>query len=181
VTYYNTTNPGALLNYVRLGATGTGTMTLDLSNNHDLNTGDFSVGNGGQGAVTQSAGLVNTATFSVGKNTTRLCTYTITGGTLSCSDNQYIGMWGLGEIQIRNEGQVFGSYAYLGWGSDGRGTAFVEGPGAKWTTSQTMNVGTYGFGELTITNGGQVECRGGSSAKRPAPMARSLWMDKAPS
>jgi hypothetical protein len=36
VTYYNTTNPTAVLNSLTIDATGTGTMTLDMPYNHAL-------------------------------------------------------------------------------------------------------------------------------------------------
>jgi hypothetical protein len=83
VTYYNTTNPGALLNSLTIDATGTGTMTLDMPNVHSLNVSTEYVAYDGNGAITQSAGTNNAATLYLGYNAGGNGSYTIIGGTLS--------------------------------------------------------------------------------------------------
>jgi len=85
VTYYNTTNPSAVLNSLTIDATGAGAMTLDMPNNHALSVTTEYVGYDGKGAVTQSAGTNNATYLYLGYNAGGAGTYTSTGGTLSSS------------------------------------------------------------------------------------------------
>ncbi len=156
VTYYNTTNPTAVLKSLKIDATGTGTMTLNMPNNHALNVTTEYVGYDGKGFVTQSAGTDNAATLYLGYNAAGNGTYTLTGGTLSSSGSQYIGYAGKGTLSIQNGGQVSDAAGYLGYDVGSSGTATVTGTGSKWTDSGYLYVGRYGNGTLNIEPGGQV-------------------------
>ena len=162
VTYYNTLNPADLLKSLRIDATGAGTMTLDMPNNHALSVTTEYVGYSKKGAVTQSAGTNNAATLYLGYNAGSIGSYTITGGTLSSSLYQYIGYYGTGTLNIQNGGQVSNAYGYLGHYTGSTGTATVDGSGSKWTNSGDLTVvGRYGTGTLNILNGGEVSSFGG--------------------
>jgi T5SS/PEP-CTERM-associated repeat protein len=157
VTYYNTTNPTAVLNSLKIDATGAGTMTLDMPNNHALSVTSEYVGYSGKGAVTQSAGTDNVAMLYLGYNATGDGTYTLAGGTLSGSSVQYIGYSGKGTLSIQSGGQVSSaSTAYLGYNAGASGAATVTGAGSIWTSSNTICVGMNGSGALNIEAGGQV-------------------------
>ncbi|MBE3098135.1 MAG: autotransporter-associated beta strand repeat-containing protein, partial [Planctomycetes bacterium] len=161
VTYYNTLNPTALLKSLRIDATGPGTMTLDMPNTHALNVTTDYVGYNGQGAVTQSAGTNTATTLYLGYNAGGNGSYTITGGTLSSSQKQYIGHSGTGTLNIQNSGQVSSAAGFLGYNSGSNGTATVDGVNSKWTSSSVLHVGYLGTGTLKIQNGGQVSSYGG--------------------
>jgi len=156
VTYYNTSNPTALLKSLKIDATGTGTMTLDMPNNHGLKVTTEYVGYDGKGIVTQSTGTNNAATLYLGYNTGGNGTYTLTGGTLSSSSKQYIGYSGTGKMSIQNGVQVSNVTGYLGYNSGSTGTATVTGADSKWTNSSVLYVGSDGNGTLNIEAGGQV-------------------------
>ena len=157
VTYYNTTNPSAVLTSLRVDATGPGTMTLNMPNTHTLNVTTEYVGYSGKGTVTQSAGTHNAATLYLGNSALSSGSYTITGGTLSSSTVQYIGYSGTGTLNIQGAGQVSntGTTGYLGFSSGSYGTAIVDG-GGRWTNSGVLWVGYSGTGTLNIRSGGQV-------------------------
>ena len=156
VTYYNTTNPSDMLNSLKIDATGAGTITLDMPNNHGLKATTEYVGYGGTAAVTQSAGTNNAATLYLGYNSAGNGTYTITGGTLASSGYQYIGYSGTGTLNIQNAAQVSNAVGYLAYSSDSNGTVAVDGSGSTWTNSGDLHVGLGGTGTLSIQNSGQV-------------------------
>jgi len=112
VTYYNTTNPSAVLKSLKIDATGTGTMTFNMSNNHALNVTTEYVGYDGKGFVTQSAGTDSAATLYLGYNAGGNGRYTITGGTLSSSASLYVGYSGKGTLTVTAGGQVSAATLY---------------------------------------------------------------------
>ncbi len=154
VTYYNTTNPKAYLDSLRIDATGLGTMTLDMPNDHALHVTTEYVGHDGKGAVTQSAGTHYAGTLYLGRNAAGEGTYTLSGGTLS--GTQYVGYLGTGTLTIKNGGQVSSGEDHLGYLSGSTGTATVTGDGSKWTSSYSLYVGRDGAGTLNIEAGGLV-------------------------
>ena len=160
VTYYNTTNPTAVLSSLEIDATGTGTMTLDMPNNHALSVTSEYVGYSGKGAVTQSAGTNNAATLYLGYSAGATGTYTLTGGTLSSSSRQYIGYAGKGAMIVRSGGQASGATGYLGYYPGSTGTTTVTGTGSTWTNSGGLYVGGGGSGTLNVEAGGAVNSGG---------------------
>ena len=154
VTYFNTTNPAAVLNSLKIDATGTGTMTLDIPNDHALNVTTEYVGYDGKAYVTQSDGTHNAATLYLGYNAGGDGTYTSGGGTLSSSGNQYIGYAGTGALKIQNGGHVSNGTGHLGYNSGAEGTATVTGDGSEWTSSGFIFVGESGTGTLSVEAGG---------------------------
>ena len=155
VTYFNMANPTALVNSIKIDATGSGTMTVNMPNNHALNVTNEYVGYDGGGFVAQSAGTHNAATLYLGYGAGASGTYTSTGGTLSSSVLQYIGYSGTGTLNIQNGDQVV-SHAFLGYNSGSSGTATVTGAGSKWTGSGFFYLGNYGSGTVRIEAGGLV-------------------------
>ncbi len=164
VTYYNTINPDAVLHSLRVDATGTGTMTLDMPNNHTLNVLYEYVGYDGQGAVTQSAGTNICSGINVGYHATGNGTYTITGGTVSSSGALGVGTSGTGTLNILSGGQVYGSSGRMGLYAGSIGKATVDGIGSKWSSSGWLVVGDHSTGTLDIKAGGQVSCSEGTIA-----------------
>ena len=160
VTYY-TTNPTAVLNSLKIDATGTGTMTLNMPNSHALNVTTEYVGYDGKGIVTQSAGTVKASTLYLGYNAGGDGTYTSTGGTLSSSGNQYIGYAGAGALNIQNGVKASDSAGYLGYSGGSSGTATVTGAGSTWANTNGFFVGYKGSGTLRIEAGGEVSDYGG--------------------
>ena len=157
VTYYNTTNPDAVLDSLTIDATGLGTMTLDMPNDHALSVTTEYVGYDGRGVVTQSAGTHSTATLYLGYSATGDGAYSMTGGTLAISDDFYVGYEGTGTLTIEAGGQVSNSEdGCLGYRAGSTGTATVTGAGSTWTVSEDLSIGEEGAGTLNIEAGGQV-------------------------
>jgi T5SS/PEP-CTERM-associated repeat protein/autotransporter-associated beta strand protein len=157
VTYYNTTNPTAVLSFLIIGAQGTGTMTLDMPNDQTLSVTTEYVGfdwRDKKGVVTQSAGTNNAATLHLGYGEYSDGSYTITGGTLSSSGYQSIGGSGTGRLTILNGAHVSSTFSYVG--RSGSGTVTVDGTASDWTHSDKLYVGDFGTGALNVQNGGQV-------------------------
>ena len=138
VTYYNTTNPGDLLNSLRVDATGAGAMTLNMPTDHALSVTEEYVGYNGKGAVTQSAGTNNAAVLYLGYSAASNGSYSISGGRLSSSDTEWIGYSGTGILNIQNGGQVSNRTGFLGGNSGSTGTVTVDGIGSKWTNSSRL-------------------------------------------
>jgi T5SS/PEP-CTERM-associated repeat protein len=157
VTYNNTANPTAVLNYLIIGAQGAGTMTLDMPNDHTLSVTTEYVGfdwHDKKGVVTQSAGTNNAATLHLGFGEYSDGSYTITGGTLSSSGYQSIGGSGTGRLAIQNGAHVSSTFSYVG--RSGSGTVTVDGTASDWTLSAELYVGNFGTGTLNVQNDGQV-------------------------
>jgi len=182
VTYYNTTNPTAILSSLKIDATGAGKMTLDLSSGHILKFTTEYVGYDGTGAITQSAGAHTATMLYLGYDATGLGTYTLNGGTLSSSSAEYVGYSGTGTLNIEVGGQVSNTYGYLGYMSGSTGTATVTGVGSTWTNSNDLRVGYLGTGTLNIEAGGQVSntngylgYRSGSTGTATVTGVGSTW------
>jgi T5SS/PEP-CTERM-associated repeat protein/autotransporter-associated beta strand protein len=161
VTYYNTTNPTAVLGILRIDATGTGAMTLSLPNNHNLSVVQKYVAFNGTGAVSQSAGTSDAGWFYVGFKPGSSGAYTLTGGTLSSSTAHYVGYSGKGTLSIESGGQASNAYSSIGNFSKSSGTVTVDGIGSKYTNSSWLQVGYGGTGTLRVQNGGEVTSSGG--------------------
>jgi T5SS/PEP-CTERM-associated repeat protein len=158
VTYYNITNPTAVLNSLEIDATGTGTMTFKMPNNHALNVAAEYVGYDGKGIVTQSFGTNNAATLYLGYNKGSDGTYTLTRGTVSSSGAQYVGYAGAGTATIDGSASLWNSTGslYVGGTSaaaGGTGSLTAQN-GGKVTVTGTLKV--WNTGTLTIQTGGSV-------------------------
>jgi T5SS/PEP-CTERM-associated repeat protein/autotransporter-associated beta strand protein len=156
VTYFNTTNPSAVLDSLYIDSTGTGTMTLDMPNNHALSVDGEVVGYDDKGAVNQSAGTHTAAPLILGCNAGSNGRYTITGGSLASSAWLTVGGEGTGILSIQNSGQVSSALGYIGGSVSSSGTVTVDGSGSKWTNSGDLYVGDRGTGTLNIQNGSEV-------------------------
>ena len=76
-----------------------------------------------------------------------------------------VGHEGAGVLDVLDGGQVWNTYAYIGFDTDVRGAVTVAGAGSKWTSSADLTVGEWGVGTLAIRDGGAVvnrEARVGS-------------------
>jgi len=181
VTYYNTANPTAVLDYLRIDATGDGTMTLNMPNDHALLVSVEYVGFDGRGAITQSAGTHAAGMLVLGDSAASSGTYTMAGGTL-VSNLPYVGRKGAGTLTIEAGGEVYAFEAYLGYWSGSTGTVKVTGAGSTWANSVSLYVGERGAGTLTIEAGGEVDAldaylgyKSGSTGTAMVTGAGSTW------
>ncbi|MES2028025.1 MAG: autotransporter outer membrane beta-barrel domain-containing protein, partial [Pseudomonadota bacterium] len=125
---------GAQAHVLRLGNSGTGTLTIQ--NGGTLSNAVF-------GVLGFNAGSTGTATVDG------------VGSAWTNSGDLYLGFNGAGTLTIRNGGAVSNGISWLGFGV-GSGTATVDGVGSSWTNSANLYVGYGGTGTLTIQNGGKV-------------------------
>lgn len=159
VTYYNTTNPTAVLNTLRIDATATGTVTLDMPNTHSLKAFTAYIGYSGKGAmIVRSGGQASGFTGYLGYNSGSTGAATVTGAGSKWTNSLYLyaGYSGNGTLNVEAGGQVSDNNGYLGYNSGSTGAATVTGTGSTWNNSNALYVGRNGSGTLTVADGGLV-------------------------
>jgi T5SS/PEP-CTERM-associated repeat protein len=62
----------------------------------------------------------------------------------------------VGRLNITTGGQATGFFTDIGLGAGSMGFVTVDGPGSRWSNSETLNVGRSGVGTLTVSGGGHV-------------------------
>jgi fibronectin-binding autotransporter adhesin len=67
----------------------------------------------------------------------------------------YVGLYGSGNLNITNGGNVSNPYTYIGCINGSTGTVTVDGYGSRFINTE-LTVGDYGNGTLKINNGGNV-------------------------
>ena len=125
------------------------------------NTGNLTVGNGGNGTltvrynatVTDVNGYIAASGLSVGSVNVQGATAKWTN-----SGSIFIGETGAGSLSVFGGGSVTDVNATIGDAAHSAGEAAVSGTGvsATWTNSGTLTVGNYGFGQLDLENGAVV-------------------------
>jgi hypothetical protein len=156
VNYYNTLYPAAVLNFLTIDATGTGTMTLsqDLYA-HPLNSFVEYVGLNGSGAHTQSMGT-NTIQnqLYLGYNPGSVGTYNLSNsGSLSVGGKEYVGYSGTGTFNQSGGTNTVTSdnELILGFSSGSSGTYNLSNTGS--VTMETEFIGYSGTGTFNQSGG----------------------------
>ena len=165
VTYYNTTNPNAVLDWLTIDATGTGAMTLDLASGDTLKVTTECVGDYGTGTLNiEAGGQVSGSSGRLGHSSGSTGTATVTGAgsTWTHSNAIHVGYGGSGTLNIEAGGQVIAysdtvghGCGYVGVLAGSTGTVTVTGEGSTWSNSD-LYVGCEGAGTLNIEAGGKV-------------------------
>jgi T5SS/PEP-CTERM-associated repeat protein len=135
----------------------TGTVTVDGAGSIWNSGSLLEVGRSGTGTLTiQNGGAVTNTIGSIGENFGSAGTVTVdgTGATWTNSSTFSVGRSGTGTLTIQNGGTVSNLNGYIGTNSTG--TVTVDGVGSTWTNSSYLSVGHNGTGMLTIQNGGAV-------------------------
>ncbi|MEO8317881.1 MAG: autotransporter domain-containing protein [Bradyrhizobium sp.] len=125
---------GALSTGLRVGVSGTGTLTIQ---------------NGG--TVNNTLGIIGDQAGSTGTATVNGA-----GSRWTNSSDFYVGSGGSGTLTIQNGGAVSNVHGFVGNFSGATGVATVDGAGSTWTNSGDLQVGIYSNGTLIIRNGGTV-------------------------
>lgn len=84
---------------------------------------------------------------------------TATGATtvaVRSTDSTYAGNGGVGSLTIDAGSSLTNAYGYVGYGSNGNGTATVRGLGSKWINTTLIFVGHDASGVLRVESGAQV-------------------------
>ena len=72
------------------------------------------------------------------------------------SGNINVGLYGTGQLDVENGGQVTGTRMYIGNETGSTGTVVVDGAGSSIDVTGNFYVGTSGNGTLTLSNGGSI-------------------------
>ena len=162
--------------YLGLDSAGSGGLTVEGSGTTLQAGTGLDIGDAGTGGFTVSAGA--SASFGatggtndvtdVGNQSTGIGDIHVDGaGTaFSTSDTLYLGIDGLGSLDVTNGGSVTTSgaagaaVAYLGYNADGTGFGSVDGSGSLWDVTQNLVVGLNGAGYVAVTDGGTLEVDG---------------------
>jgi T5SS/PEP-CTERM-associated repeat protein len=123
-------------------------------------TGTLYVGLYGSGALKIAGGTVSSFSAYINYGAGSSGTVTVDGAGSTWSTNGgclYVGASGPGTLNVTNGGAISGnSTGYIGGDINSLGTATVDGPGSKWTSSRELYVGASGTGTLRIVGGGTV-------------------------
>jgi uncharacterized protein with beta-barrel porin domain len=145
VTYNNTAATAPFLSLLRLDATGSGTMTLEVntaSPTGNLQADTAVVGEAKQGAVLQTAGSVALADkLYLGYEKTAHGTYTLQGGTFSAA-NALVGVYGTGTFTQSNGTATISDTLTLQANSGSTGTYNLSG-GTLTVNTFANNGGTF--------------------------------------
>ncbi len=143
------------------GSTGDGAALVDGMDSSLTSTGEFDVGDHGDGTlVIQNGGMASAdGRFNVAREVGSTGAVTIdgSGSRLMTNDIAFIGNHDVGTFDITNGGTVSSVDSRIGNNNDGTGTATVNGSGSIWANSGQLLVGVAGDGTLNIANGGSVE------------------------
>ncbi len=158
--------------FIGFGAGSAGEALVTGADARWVNSGDFTVGNEGNGALTIEEGAsLNTAlTVTIGGSEIAKGIATVDGPGSSWigSGDLDVGYEGTGQLVIRNGGVVSNTYAAVGVAAGARGEVEVTGAGSGWSSSGSLVVGQEGNGALTISSGGKVNAAGGGVIGRYA-------------
>ncbi|MCC6125757.1 MAG: PEP-CTERM sorting domain-containing protein [Pirellulales bacterium] len=169
--------------YLGYQSSSTGMATVSGTGSRWTNSGNFVVGNSGNGSLTIEAGgeVRNTYTYNsagyLGYNSGSTGIVTVTGAGSKWTNNSsspfdgklYVGYNGSGALKIEASGQVSNSEGYVGYYSGSTGTATITGAGSIWNSGD-LYVGYIGSGVLTIEAGGQVSSAIGVLGKNAGSM-----------
>jgi uncharacterized protein with beta-barrel porin domain len=151
VTYNNTSPTAPSLAMLRLNATGTGTMTLQVdtaSPTGNLDAEMAVVGASGQGAILQTAGNVTLSDkLYLGYGSTANGTYTLQNGILNTS-SALVGVYGTGTFNQSGGTVTIGDTLTLAANSGSTGTYNISG-------------GTLNVGKIITNTGGTLNNTGG--------------------
>ncbi|MBU1053128.1 MAG: hypothetical protein KKC46_04765 [Proteobacteria bacterium] len=130
VYYYNTAYPSAVLNSLRIDATGTGTMTLKTGLDHPLASNYEYVGYNGTGFFIQNNGSNSiTHDLHLGVGSSSFGTYELNEGSLS-ANKSYIGNSGTGTFNQSGGSHTVADSLYLANGATATGTYNLSGSGS---------------------------------------------------
>lgn len=142
--------------------TGTGTngaVVVTGKNSRWSNLGDLNLGNSGRGTLTiEEGGSVITGRVGyVGYGAGASGAVTVLGqGSSWDSLGLSVGVFGTGELSIKEGGRVSGSGGTIGDFSGSNGSATISGAGASWINTSDIIIGNNGAGTLSVEDGGQV-------------------------
>ena len=169
VTYNNTSPTAPPLSMLRLDATGTGTMTLQITSRNptgDLNAEMAIVGAAGKGNLLQSAGAVTlTDKLFLGYEKTGRGSYGLHGGTISTACT-VVGFYGTGTFTQSNGTHTISDTLTLAANSGSTGTYTLTGGSLQVDTIQQNKGGNLNRsgGALHFKtwnhNGGTTTCTG---------------------
>jgi len=152
VFYYNALYPTAVLDFLGIDATGTGTMTLNQGYAYSLSTSVEFIGYSGMGSYVQSLGT-NTITNSLylGSNSGSSGSYKLSGGTLSVGTHEYIGIGSTSKFTQSGGTNTVAKYLCLGYYAGGSGTYSLSSTGRLSADEET--IGRNGIGKFTQSEG----------------------------
>lgn len=144
------------------GVNSDGTVEVTGAGSRWTGTGQVQVGDGGEGALTISAGAhFSSAAAEIGE-ATQGGIATVDGAGTTWTNSAELLVKG-GTLTIRNAATVSNTFARFGSAIAGpfgipissSGTVNVDGVGSRWTSSSLV-LGSGGAGFLNVTNGGEV-------------------------
>ncbi|MCM5557698.1 autotransporter domain-containing protein [Pleomorphomonas sp. JP5] len=152
---------GAIAN----GTGSTGTATITGASSSWTNTGRLTVGSGGVGTLTISAGGDVTSVDGIIGQTTNTAgssaTVTGVGSTWTGTGTLFVGISGASELKVLSGGAVTSAAAVIGRHSTSKAT--VSGSGSSWNTGALSvggdtsdPVGAAGNGTLAVSSSGSV-------------------------
>jgi len=140
------------------GATGVATITG--ANSQWNNFGVLSVGKQGVGTLNvESGGVVsNTGEGYIGFSFGSTGEVMVTGenSQWNNSSNLYVGLGGIGTLNVDAGGMVSNTKGYIGFSSGSTGEVMVTGENSQWNNSSNLYVGLGGTGTLNIADDGLV-------------------------
>lgn len=149
--------------------TAIGSVTVTGPGSSWTSTGEFRVGNVGNGTlIIENGGSVSSNSNSnesfIATSLGRTGVVTITGANSAWTTNDktlYAGYSGTATINIEDGGSLSNGFSYLGWNNGSTANATVTGTDASlnpstWTSSDTLRVGNSGNATLLINAGGSV-------------------------
>lgn len=143
--------------YIGLNTGSTGEATVFGAGSQWNNEKRLYVGYAGTGTLNIEQGglLTNGWTGYVAGLSGSQGTATVTGANSSWQNagQFYVGMNGVGVLDIEAGGSVTNTNGGIGYGSTGNGTVNVSGADSSWVSSGDMFVAGYGHGELHIDAG----------------------------
>ena len=142
-----------------------GVVTVDGAGSTWTATGDFYLGQSGNGTLTvRNGGTVSNSASYIGLDATSTSTATVdgAGSTWTNSSDLYVGYTGNGALNILNGGRVSSAFGIIAVDPGSTGAVTVNGAGSAWTTAGDLYVGSGGSATLTILNGGGVSVGGDS-------------------
>ncbi len=154
--------------------TGNGTVTVSGSdgNGHAstwASSGDLIVGHYGTGTLkVEAGGTVSDGGGYIGYYSIGSATVTSTDGdghasTWASSGDLYVGVYGIGTLNIEAGGVVSNVDGVIGYDNTGSATVTgtdSDGHASAWNSSDDLYVGFNGDGTLTIADGGRVSASG---------------------
>ncbi|MET3648988.1 autotransporter domain-containing protein [Phyllobacterium ifriqiyense] len=151
--------------------TGTGTngaVIVTGENSRWSNLGDLNLGNSGRGTLTIEDGgsVITDRVGYVGYGAGAFGAVAVRGeGSSWRSPGLSVGVFGTGELAIKEGGEVSSFGAIVGEFAGSNGSATISGTGSTWINTSTLTIGNNGAGTLSVEDGGHVSNTFGSIAK----------------